>query len=393
MLRTFTIGLLLILSTSIFAQSLLDEVELAEQEVFTDLGKALKNNTEVVILDLSSKGLDAFPKEISRFRNLQILVLSDNQISEIPESLNKLKKLQILYIDNNNIESLDLSVSESRGGFDNLEEIYVGYNPLKTIPDNLKDIELMKVSLAGCKFLDLNKVFTPLARIFTLESLDLSDLNLDTIPWEVTNLGGLKSLNLSKNPAIVWDTSLRFLSQNKKIEELILQNNKLTTVPEGVKYFSRMKSIDLSYNDKLQLSEVISTLEDIKFLSELNLSNCKIKKLPKNIGNLKVLWDLDLSYNELSFLPKEIGGLAQLETFDLSYNEIQELPEEFAYLLSLETLLISHNPLEFMPEGMENMVDMKYVELPKKTLDKSVKKSLNDWFPNADIEFVKTEVK
>ena len=80
MIRILTISLLLFISTSLLAQTLLSEEELAEQEVFTDLGKALKKNTEVFILDLSSNGLDAFPKEVSRFRNLQVLILSDNQI-------------------------------------------------------------------------------------------------------------------------------------------------------------------------------------------------------------------------------------------------------------------------------------------------------------------------
>ncbi len=390
MIRAFTLSILILFSVFSFGQSLMDEQELEEQEVFTDIDKAYKKAAEVIILDLSSQGLDAFPKNINRFRNLQILILSDNQISEIPDNLSKLRKLQILHIDHNNIESLYFNTGDERN-FENLEEVYAGYNPLKTIPENLKEIELMMVSLAGCKYLDLNRVFTPLARILTLESLDLSDLNLDTIPWEVTNLGGLKSLNLSKNPAIAWDTSLKFLSQNKKIEELILQDNKLTEVPEEFKLFQRLESVDLSNNDRLRLPEVIKTLEDIKFLSSLKLANCNISKLPKNIGNLKVLWQLDLSHNNIPFLPREFGGLVQLESLDLRYNDIQELPEDFAYLLSLEKLYLSHNPLEYIPEGVENMKDMKYVELPKKTLEKDVRKSLSKWFPYAKIVFVTLE--
>jgi len=37
------------------------------------------------------------------------------------------------------------------------------------------------------------------------------------------------------------------------------------------------------------------------------------------------------------------------------------------------------------------MKDMKYVELPKKTLEKDVRKSLSKWFPYAKIVFVALE--
>ncbi len=388
MLRTLTISILVLLSFISIGQTIMDEEELLEQKVFTDIDKALKKPTEVIILDLSSKGMDAIPKSVSRFRNLQVLILTDNQISEMPETLSKLRKLQKLFLDSNNIETINLNTTDSRN-FANLEELYIGYNPLKNIPVNIKNIELAVVSLAGCKYLDLNRVFTPLATIVTLESLDLSNLNLDTIPWEVTNLVGLTSLNLSSNPAIAWDTSLTFLSQNKKIEELVLQNNRFTEVPIEILKFEKLQSLDLSNNEKLRLPELFDRLVNLKFLNELNLSNCNINKIPKNIGNLKVLWDLDLSYNNISFLPREVGSMTQLEFFDLRFNELQELPEEFSYLLSLEQLFLSNNPLEYMPSGMENMKDMKYLEVPKKTLEKDVKKSLRKWFPYAEIVYVK----
>ena len=390
MLRVVTISILVFWSFFALGQSVMDESELELQETFTDIEDALKDPVEVIILDLSSKGLTEIPKSLSRFRNLQILILSDNQISEMPEFISKLRKLQVLYIDSNNIENLYFNTTDDRN-FANLEEIYVGFNPIKTVPENLKNIELSYISLGGCKYLDLNEVFRPLSKITTLESVDLSHLNIDTIPSEVANIMGLRSLNLSANPALAWDTSLRFLSQNKRIEELILKNNKFTELPKEVQYFENLKSLDLQENDKLKFNELFDVLAKMKFLSSLNISHCKLDKLPKNIGNLKVLWNLDISYNEINFLPREIGGLTQLETFDLRFNVIQELPDEFAYLLSLEKLYLSNNPLEYIPSGVENMEDMKYVEVPKKGLEKDVKKSLKVWFPYADIVYIKTE--
>lgn len=389
-MRIVTISILVLWSVITFGQSVMDESELALQETFTDLEDALKDPVEVIILDLSSQGLDEIPKSVSRFRNLQILILTDNQISEIPEYVSKLRKLQVLYIDSNNIENLYFNTSDDRN-FGNLEEIHAGFNPIKTIPENLKTIELAYIGLAGCKYLKLDEVFRPLSRITTLESLDLSYLNLDTIPWEVTNLIGLRSLNLSANPSLAWDTSLHYLAQNKGIEELILRKNRFYELPKEILYFENLKSLDLKENDKLRFNELFDMLAKMKFLSSLNISNCKMQNLPKGIGKLKVLWDLDISYNEITFLPREIGSVAQLETFDLRHNRIQELPDEFAYLLNLEKLYLSNNPLEYIPEGVENMKDMKYIEVPKKGLEKDVKKSLKTWFSFAKIVYVESE--
>ncbi len=384
---------ILLISSSVFAQSkaLLSEEELAEAKVYTNIDKALKKAAEVFILDLSSQGLEKLPKTISRFRNLQKIILTDNQLTEFPPELARMKKLQTIYVDSNQIETLYLNTSDSRS-FQNLENLYVGFNPIKSIPENIKNIDLIMVSLSGCKYLDLNKVFTPLASITTLEQLDLSYLNLDTIPWEVVNLYGLTTLDLSANPAMEWDTSMSYLSQNKSIEELILKNNKLIELSPKLKKFKNLESIDLSYNDKLSVLNVFDVAKGIEQLHSLNLSNCQIRELPKNIKNLKKLWDLYLQHNRLSQVPIEIGELEELENINLSYNQITELPEEFGNLQSLERVLISNNPLEFLPKDMENLTDLNYIELPKETLSKDLKKSLKKMWPNTKIVYINDNI-
>jgi len=384
---------ILLISTNSFAQSkaLLSEEELAEVKVFTNIDKALKKVEDVYILDLSSQGLDNIPKTITRFRNLQKLILTDNQLTEFPPVLARMKKLQTIYVDSNQIETLYLNTSDSRS-FQNLENLYVGFNPLKAIPENIKNIDLMMVSLAGCKYLDINKVFTPLASINSLEQLDLSYLNLDTIPWEVVNLYGLTTLDLSANPAMEWDTSIAFLSQSKSIEEIILRHNKLVEISENFKKFKNLQAIDLSYNDKLSVRQVLDVTRGIEQLHSLDLSHCEIRELPKTIGNQDKLWDLFLQHNRLTRVPVELGKLEELETINLSYNDISELPEEFGDLQSLERILISNNPLEFLPKDMENLNDLKYIELPKESLSKDIKKTLKKMWPDAEVVYIKDNI-
>jgi len=384
---------ILLISTNSFAQSkaLLSEEELAEAKVYTNIDKALKKVTEVYILDLSSQGLESIPKTISRFRNLQKLILTDNQLTEFPPVLARMKKLQTIYVDSNQIETLYLNTSDSRS-FQNLENLYVGFNPLKAIPENIKNIDLMMVSLAGCKYLDINKVFTPLATINSLEQLDLSYLNLDTIPWEVVNLYGLTTLDLSANPAMEWDTSIAFLSQSKSIEEIILRHNKLVEISENFKKFKNLQAVDLSYNDKLSIRQVLDVTRGIEQLHSLDLSHCEIRELPKTIGDQKKIWDLYLQHNRLTRVPVELGKLEELETINLSYNDISELPEEFGDLQSLERILISNNPLEFLPKDMENLNDLKYIELPKESLSKDIKKALKKMWPDAEVVYIKDNI-
>jgi Leucine-rich repeat (LRR) protein len=384
---------ILLISTNSFAQSkaLLSEEELAEAKVYTNIDKALKKVAEVYILDLSSQGIDKLPKTITRFRSLQKLILTDNQLTEFPPELARMKKLQTIYVDSNQIETLYLNTSDSRS-FQNLENLYVGFNPLKSIPENIKNIDLMMVSLAGCKYLDINKVFTPLASINSLEQLDLSYLNLDTIPWEVVNLYGLTTLDLSANPAMEWDTSIAFLSQSKSIEEIILKHNKLVEISENFKKFKNLQALDLSYNDKLSVRQVLDVTKGIEQLHSLNLSHCEIRELPKTIGDQKKIWDLYLQHNRLARVPVELGMLEELETINLSYNDILELPEEFGDLQSLEKIYISNNPLEFLPKDMENLNDLKYIELPKESLGKDIKKVIKKMWPDAEVVYIKDNI-
>ncbi len=388
MLRTLLFSLLLALvSQSSFAQSkLLSEEELKDAIVYHNIDKALKKSGEVYILDLSSKGLEKLPKAVSRFRNLQTLILTDNQLTEFPPILARLKKLQTLYIDSNNIENLFLETSDPRS-FKNLEYLYIGFNPIKSIPDNIKDIDLTLISLSGCKYLDLDKAFTPIAGIESLAELDLSYLNLDTIPWEVANLYDLTVLNLSANPSMEWDTSLHFLSQNKSLEELILQHNKLSGISAQLSKFKNLQSLDLSYNEQLSLNEVFSVTKNIKQLSSLYLSHCNIRNIPESIGDQVQLNDLFLDNNKIRIIPGSFGKLENLETLNLSHNEITDLPDEFGNLQSLENLILSHNPLENFPRNLENLTDLRYLELPKNSLDKETKKSIKKMF-NKEVEII-----
>ena len=129
---------ILLLSQGVMAQTLLSEEELAEQKVFKNLDKALKDPNKVYILDLSGQDLDKLPRDIGRFRRVQILKLTNNNLSELPREMTRLRNLQVLYLDSNNFTKLNFDFSNPIF-YKNLEKLYLGHNPLKELPQNLKE--------------------------------------------------------------------------------------------------------------------------------------------------------------------------------------------------------------------------------------------------------------
>lgn len=78
MFKTYSfIFLLLIGATSLKAQQG-DSTVFYLKHSYRSLAKALKNPTDVYLLDLKGKSLSEWPSAIFRFPNLTILILDDN---------------------------------------------------------------------------------------------------------------------------------------------------------------------------------------------------------------------------------------------------------------------------------------------------------------------------
>src|SRR5437588_428875 len=102
-----------------------------------------------------------------------------------------------------------------------------------------------------------------------VETVDLSDLGLTTLPLEVCEL---------------------------PVTKLNVHGNNLTTLPPEI--------------------------GSITYLKELNLNRNWLKTLPREIGGLMALRTLDLSHNQISKLPREIGRLTRLTSLDVGDNQL-----------------------------------------------------------------------
>ena len=161
--------------------------------------------------------------------------------------------------------------------------------------------------------------------------LNLSTMQLESMPDEIFKLEKLTHLNISRN---------YFTDLSGEIGNLVA-----------------LKELDLG---GCKIKELPKEIGNLVALKELNLRSCKIKELPKEIGNLVSLEKLDLQWcTNLKELPKEIGNLVSLKKLDLHWCEnLKEVPKEIGNLVALKELDLSHLTIGKLPDEFSNLVNL-----------------------------------
>lgn len=153
LLTTLFLGFLCILETNALSA-----------QTFHSMENALNQPKEVKILDLSGKGLETFPDNIQKFKNLEEIDLSPeqmllfrgatpqainrNSIQKLPEEIGKLRNLRSLNLQATGLQTLPF-------GMVNLEQLSyldLSYNPQL----NAKTVLLIIPKLPSLRYLDLS---------------------------------------------------------------------------------------------------------------------------------------------------------------------------------------------------------------------------------------------
>ena len=169
--------------------------------------------------------------------------------------------------------------------------------------------------------------------------LDLSQLNLTTLPEEIGLLTNLTRLRLRKN--------------------------QLTELPAEIGCLTNLTGLSLAVN---QLRALPAEIGRLTHLITLNLSQNQLTALPAEIGRLTNLTILNLSQNQLTALPAEIGLLTNLNRLSLDWNQLTAFPAEIRGLtgilnrnVKLDASLLRHAAL--IPEGIGNRFLTNYPDL------------------------------
>ncbi len=185
-----------------------------------------------------------------------------------------------------------------------------------------------------------------------IDKLDLSDLNLTTIPREITLLTGLQELFLHCNKITVLPQGI--FAGLKKLQLLHLDYNQITVLPQGIfAGLHQLQKLALTNNKITDLPQGV--FDELIQLEMLALQSNKIAVLPQGIfARLIQLQRLLLDNNQINDLPKGVfDQLIQLQQLYLEHNQIDDLPQGiFDQLIQLQVLGLCNNQISILPQGI-----------------------------------------
>lgn len=168
---------LFIVFQSCLGQKLLSDSELSKVDNYTSIESALESKQIVYKLDIKNNNqFTSIPNEVFRFKNLQVLKFTGSwcdidsciNIKEIPRDLDLLE---------------------------NLEELYLVSNELKTLPKEINNLKHLKVlDLSENIEINLKKLNN-----LNLKELHLNGCSLRTLPENIFKLKELQILGLEGN--------------------------------------------------------------------------------------------------------------------------------------------------------------------------------------------------
>jgi len=201
--------------------------------------------------------------------------------------------------------------------------------------------QLRSGKLAGTKRVSINEQLSEFpTELFdlasSLEVLDLSKNNLDSLPEDFGRL--------------------------KKLKAAFFFNNSFKTIPLELKECPQLDVYGFRNN---QISHIDAHALPSR-LRWLILTGNQLKHLPEEIGHLVNLQKCMLAGNQLLSLPDSMQECARLELLRISANQLQELPSWLLSMPRLSWLAYAGNPLSTSSSN-KNMsippLDWKHLEI------------------------------
>ena len=287
------------------------------------------SNGNVTEIKLNGNNLKGKIPSLSAFSNLKRLDLSANQLSGSISTINSISGLTYLDISENNFEG---DISNELVNNSNLTELNLGKNKFTLSDSN--------------SFLQNHTNIT---------HLDLSDLNLKSIPKGLLLMNNLIQLVLNNNAL---ENNYSTISALKSIEYLSLKNNKVTIINDALSQLSNLKSLNLEENFLTNSS--IQNLSQLKNLEWLSLEKNELTSIPSEIQNLKNLLHLNLGRNKISNGFTHLNSLIKLQQLWLNNNYIEGnfpfSPSDFPNLMFLS---ITSNALSGkLPSKLSQITDI-----------------------------------
>jgi Leucine-rich repeat (LRR) protein len=264
------------------------------------------------------------------------LDLSTNSLEKLPQTIWSLCSLRYLNLSHNKIEILEMSQSNSSAPL--LEEILLQENQLESVPDEL---------------------FTMFP---SLNSLNLSNNKLQSIPSAVWTSPKLQELNLSLNlltemPAL---SSGMEMSMFDSLPYLSLANSPEEEGPKSPDFVmvdfakNREKLCRISVSSQDSAGHNLSSQNPHPVLTHHALWRQNVHVVTNQELSQKSSYSesssliaLNLAHNSFHKIPKVLACLApNLQRLNLSYNNLKFMGHIAEYPVGLRQLDLSHNQIE-----------------------------------------------
>lgn len=349
-------------------------------------------------LDLSGLQLRELPSGLYRVATLSTLKIDDNRLQQLPADFVHFSHLKFLVLENNDfrqkptvLNSLPVQLISNSASQQALEQ------EREDFLNSLQHWATGKCTPDGKSYDSIvNRIYQ--AYIHQASELDLSHLNLTSLPSVLTQLTHLKKLKINNNYLYSLPEGFNHLTQ---LESLDLANNGFDEIPEIPEIPAVLKTMKLKLDiiDPCDLKSV-SELKDLKDLkqrlkqwvnevaqdgyesslrhyastillrayaqkaTEIQLNNLQLTTLPEGVfPKLSTLKSILLINNQLQKLPKDFSQLP-LENCSLASNQFSQFPKPLESIPTLKYLSLNHNQLTDLDQSAFATLDqLKYLNI------------------------------
>ncbi len=328
----------------------------------------------------------SLPVEIAECTGLKRLRLIDINLYAVPPFVSKMEALHELDLTRNQIEA----VAGDMANLAQLHSLNLSHNPIEKIEaippvaalnvrrTKLRDLAfLTEQSAANLTVLDVSETLfcdlTNLRFATRLQTLDISEMNLESLPNAIMSMPNLSVLYALENrirDVPLLESVQKLHLNNNPIESIVMPPNvvllNLEAVVQkgrggvesikGLKASNTLVSLSLAGN---RLRHVPAFVADCPNLHNLVLKNNLLREIPIDPR----LRHLELSVNELRGIDPAVISMAELEYLDVSGNaNISCVPEGVCALPRLEFLAlygtgVKEKPADFGANGRMVAVD------------------------------------
>jgi hypothetical protein len=141
------------------------------------------------------------------------------------------------------------------------------------------------------------------------------------------------------------------------LESLDLSGNNLNTLPGQ---FGQLKKLKIFFCSDNEFTHLPEALADCPLLDIVGFKSNKIETLTPRSINPHLRW-LILTNNKIATLPYTIGDCTRMQKLMLAGNRLTELPEELQNCRNLGLLRISANQLASLPDWLLNMPKLSWL--------------------------------